>query len=84
MATSSGMAAQFTAITTIMQAGDNFVSTPNLYGGTFNQFKVTLPRLGINVKFINHADPGTDAEKFDALIDESTKAIYIETLGNPR
>lgn len=84
VATSSGMAAQFIAITTIMQAGDNFVSTSNLYGGTYNQFKVTLPRLGINVKFIDHSAPGSDAEKFDALIDENTKAIYIETLGNPR
>jgi len=78
------MAAQFIAITTILQAGDNFVSTSNLYGGTYNQFKVTLPRLGINVKFIEHDAPGTDAEKFDALIDENTKAIYVETLGNPR
>ena len=84
VATSSGMAAQFTAITTIMQAGDNFLSTPNLYGGTYNQFKVTLPRLGIKVKFIDHSLPGSEAEKFEALIDENTKAIYVETLGNPR
>ena len=84
VATSSGMSAQFIAITTILQAGDNFLSTPNLYGGTYNQFKVTLPRLGINVKFIDHDEPGTEAEKFEALIDDNTKAIYLETLGNPR
>ena len=84
VATSSGMAAQFTALTAIMQAGDNFVSTPNLYGGTYNQFKVTLPRLGIDVKFIDYEAPGTEAEKYEALIDDNTKAIYIETLGNPR
>ena len=53
-----------------MQAGDNFVSTPNLYGGTYNQFKVTLPRLGINVKFIDHNAKGTEAEKMEALVGE--------------
>jgi O-acetylhomoserine (thiol)-lyase len=78
------MAAQFAAITTILQAGDNFLSTSNLYGGTYNQFKVTLPRLGINVKFIDPDDPRSDAEKFEALIDDNTKAIYVESLGNPR
>ena len=84
VATSSGMAAQFLTITTILQNGDNFVSSSNLYGGTYNQFKHTLPRLGINVKFIDPDTPGTDAEKFAALIDENTKAIYVETIGNPR
>jgi O-acetylhomoserine (thiol)-lyase len=84
VATSSGMAAQLTAICAIMKAGDNFVSTPNLYGGTYNQFKVTLPRMGIEVKFIDHDAPGTEAEKFEKLIDEKTKAVYIESIGNPR
>ena len=84
VSTSSGQAAQFIALTTILQAGDNFVTTPNLYGGTYNQFKHTLPRLGINVKFIDTDTDGTDADKFDKLIDDNTKAIYVETIGNPR
>lgn len=79
VATSSGQAAQFLAITTIAQAGDNIVSTSLLYGGTYNQFKVTLPRLGIKVKFVD----GDDPEAFRALIDEHTKALYVETIGNP-
>ena len=68
------------AITTICCQGDNVVSTPSLYGGTFNQFKVTLPRLGINVKFAKDDEP----ESFEALIDSNTKALYVETIGNPR
>jgi O-acetylhomoserine/O-acetylserine sulfhydrylase len=86
VATSSGHAAQFLTITTIMQAGDNFISTSNLYGGTYNQFKVTLPRLGITVKFVNPNENTSipEAEKYELLIDENTKAIYLETLGNPR
>lgn len=79
VATSSGQAAQFLAISTIAQAGDNIVSTSLLYGGTYNQFKVTLPRLGIQVKFVD----GDDPEAFRALIDERTKALYVETIGNP-
>jgi len=80
VATSSGQAAQFLAITTIAQAGENIVSTSNLYGGTYNQFKVTFPRLGINVKFVE----GDKPEDFRKLIDKNTKALYIETVGNPR
>ncbi|HRH73121.1 MAG TPA: O-acetylhomoserine aminocarboxypropyltransferase/cysteine synthase [Zoogloea sp.] len=80
VATSSGHAAQFLAITTIAQAGDNIVSTSYVYGGTYNQFKVTLPRLGINVKFVE----GDDPEDFRKAIDAGTKAIYVETIGNPR
>jgi O-acetylhomoserine/O-acetylserine sulfhydrylase-like pyridoxal-dependent enzyme len=80
LATSSGQAAQFLAITNIACAGDNIISTTNLYGGTYNQFKVTLPRLGINVKFV----PGDDPNAFEPLIDAKTKAIYIETIGNPK
>lgn len=81
VATSSGQAAQFLAVITLAQAGDNIVSTPNLYGGTYNQFKVTLPRLGINVKFVDEHD---SPESFEAAIDENTKAIYLESIGNPR
>ncbi|MDE3059083.1 MAG: O-acetylhomoserine aminocarboxypropyltransferase/cysteine synthase [Bacteroidota bacterium] len=80
LATSSGQAAQFLAVTTIAQAGENIISTSNLYGGTYNQFKVTLPRLGIGVKFVD----GDDPNEFKRLIDEKTKALYIESIGNPR
>lgn len=80
LATASGQAAQFLAISTIVQAGENIISTSNLYGGTYNQFKVTFPRLGINVKFVD----GDDPEEFKKLIDDKTKAIYIESVGNPR
>lgn len=79
VATSSGQAAQFIAITTLAQAGDNIVSSSHLYGGTYNQFKVTLPRLGIGVKFVD----GDNPQAFRAAIDTHTKAIYVETLGNP-
>ena len=80
LATSSGQAAQLLAISTIAQAGENIISTSLLYGGTYNQFKVTFPRLGINVKFV----AGDDPADFEKLIDLKTKALYIETIGNPR
>ncbi len=80
LATASGQSAQFIAITNMMQAGDNLVSSPYLYGGTWNQFKVQFPRLGITTKFA--ADD--TAEEFEKLIDENTKAIYLESMGNPR
>ncbi len=80
VATSSGQSAQFLTIATIAQAGDNIVSTSYLYGGTYNQFKVTLPRLGIDVKFVEDDRP----ESYEAAIDENTKALYVESLGNPR
>jgi O-acetylhomoserine (thiol)-lyase len=80
LATSSGQAAQFIALTNIIQAGDNFVSTSYLYGGTYNQFKVQFKRIGITVKFVD----GDKAPDFEKLIDEKTKAIYLETIGNPR
>jgi O-acetylhomoserine/O-acetylserine sulfhydrylase len=79
LATASGQAAQLLAITTVAQAGDNIVSTPLLYGGTYNQFKVTFPRLGIGVKFIEGDAPG----EFDQAIDAKTKALYVESFGNP-
>ena len=80
LATASGQAAQMLAITNIAEAGDNIVSTSYLYGGTYNQFKVTFPRLGIKVKFVD----GDDAEKFRQAIDDRTKALYVETIGNPQ
>ncbi len=80
LATASGQAAEFLAIANLAQAGDNIVSTTFLYGGTYNLFKVTLPRLGIDVKFVE----GDDVEKFRGAIDERTKALYVETIGNPQ
>ncbi|ABX08682.1 O-acetylhomoserine aminocarboxypropyltransferase/cysteine synthase family protein [Prochlorococcus marinus] len=80
LATASGQSAQFLAITNCMQAGDNFVSTSFLYGGTYNQFKVQFPRLGIKVKFAE----GDDISSFASQIDSNTKAIYVESMGNPR
>jgi O-acetylhomoserine/O-acetylserine sulfhydrylase len=79
LATASGQAAQFVAITNIAGAGDNLVSTSMLYGGTYNQFKVTLPRLGVGVKFVE----GDNVGDYRKAIDGKTKAIYTESLGNP-
>ncbi|KAJ1439112.1 o-acetylhomoserine sulfhydrolase [Ochromonadaceae sp. CCMP2298] len=79
VATGSGQAAQFLALNNILEAGDNFISTKFLYGGTYNQFKVAFKRLGIETKFAD-SDKASDFEK---LIDKNTKAIYLETIGNP-
>ncbi|KAG1764874.1 Cys/Met metabolism PLP-dependent enzyme-domain-containing protein [Suillus placidus] len=80
IATASGQSAQFLAISTIASAGDNIVSTSYLYGGTYNQFKVTFKKFGIGVKFVNGDDPAL----FAAAIDENTKAIFVESIGNPK
>ncbi len=80
LATASGQSAQFLTLTTLCEAGDNFVSSSYLYGGTYNQFKVTLPRLGIDVRFAD----GDDAASIEDKIDDRTRAIYVETIGNPR
>ena len=79
LAVSSGHAAQFIALTNILLQGDNFVSSPYLYGGSYNQFKVSLKRLGIEARFSKDNEP----ENLETLIDENTKALYIETIGNP-
>lgn len=79
LAVSSGHAAQFIALTTIMKCGDNFVTSPFLYGGSHNQFKVTLANFGIEARFSGDLNP----DSFEKLIDGNTKAIYAETLGNP-
>ncbi|MCR9251063.1 MAG: O-acetylhomoserine aminocarboxypropyltransferase/cysteine synthase [bacterium] len=79
VATGSGQAAQFLALNNILQAGDNFVTSPYLYGGTYNQFKVAFKRLGIDARFAE----SDKAEDFEKLIDENTKAIYFESIGNP-
>jgi O-acetylhomoserine/O-acetylserine sulfhydrylase len=79
VATSSGQAAQFLALNNILQSGDNFVSTSFLYGGTYNQFKVAFKRVGIEARFAK----GDSVEAFEKHIDSKTKAIYLETIGNP-
>jgi len=79
LAVSSGQAAQFIALNNILQAGDNFVSSSHLYGGSYNQFKVAFKRLGVEVRFANGDDPAD----FERKINEKTKAIYLETIGNP-
>ncbi len=79
LAVGSGQAAQFIALNNILQAGDNFVSTSFLYGGTYNQFKVAFKRLGIEARFAE----GDTVDAFEKLIDKNTKAIYLETIGNP-
>ncbi|MEY4629339.1 MAG: hypothetical protein RLZZ595_1665 [Bacteroidota bacterium] len=80
LATSSGQAAQFLALNNILQAGDNFITSTFIYGGTYNQFKVAFKRLGIEARFAD----GDDPTSFEKLIDQNTKAIYLETIGNPR
>jgi O-acetylhomoserine (thiol)-lyase len=80
LATSSGQAAQFLALNNILQTGDNFITSSFIYGGTYNQFKVAFKRLGIEARFAE----GDDAASFEKLIDHNTKAIYLETIGNPR
>ena len=80
LATSSGQSAQFLTIVNILQAGENFVTSSFLYGGTFNQFKVSFKRLGIEARFAN----GDDVNSFREKIDANTKAIYLETIGNPK
>ena len=80
LAVGSGKAAQFIALNNILQAGDNFISTSYLYGGTYNQFKVAFKRLGIDARF----GDGDNVDSFEKLIDANTKAIYLETIGNPR
>jgi len=77
--TSSGHAAQMTAILTICEAGDHIVSTSTLYGGTITQFKYTFPKLGIHVTLVDPADP----ENFRRAIQPNTKLLYGETISNP-
>ncbi|WP_367867152.1 O-acetylhomoserine aminocarboxypropyltransferase/cysteine synthase family protein [Pedobacter sp. WC2423] len=79
LAVASGQAAQFIALNNILEAGDNFVSSPHLYGGSYNQFKVAFKRLGIEVRFAET----DDTQDFEAKIDKNTKAIYLESIGNP-
>lgn len=80
LAVSSGQAAQFLAVAGLAHSGDNIISTSYLYGGTYNQFKVAFKRLGIESRFVN----GDKPEDFAKLIDDKTKAIYLESVGNPK
>jgi len=80
VATASGQSAQFLAISALADSGDNIVSTSYLYGGTYNQFKVTFKKYGIGVKFVH----GDDPKDFAAAINEKTKAIFVESIGNPK
>jgi O-acetylhomoserine (thiol)-lyase len=79
LATASGQSAQFLALNNILTVGDNVVSTPLLYGGTYNQFKVAFKRLGIDARFTEGETP----DDYEKLIDDNTKALYVETIGNP-
>jgi O-acetylhomoserine (thiol)-lyase len=79
LAVSSGHAAQFIALTTIIGKGENLVTSPFLYGGTHNQFKVTFANFGIEARFAKDLEPAS----FEKLIDKKTKAIYVESIGNP-
>src|SRR6201991_4759953 len=80
LATGSGQAAQFLALNNILTVGDNFVTTSYLYGGSYNQFKVAFKRLGIEARFAD----GDNVESFVKHIDKNTKAIFLETIGNPK
>src|SRR5438045_3535304 len=80
LAMASGQAAETLAILNLMGAGDELISSASLYGGTYNLFHHTLPKIGINVKFV---DPG-DPENFRKAIGPKTRAIVAETLGNPK
>lgn len=79
LAVASGHSAQFIALNNILSLGDNFVSSPYLYGGTYNQFKVSFKRLGVEARFAKN----DSAEEMEKLIDENTKALYTENIGNP-
>ena len=79
LSVASGHAAQFIALNNILDIGDNIVSSPFLYGGSYNQFKVTFKRLGIEARFAENLE----VSSFEKLIDDKTKAIYLETIGNP-
>jgi O-acetylhomoserine (thiol)-lyase len=80
LATASGQSAETLAILNLAQAGDEIVSSASLYGGTYNLFHYTLPKMGITVRFVDSRNP----ENFRAAINDRTKAVYAETVGNPR
>jgi len=80
LATASGQSAQFIALNNILRTGDSLVTSSYLYGGTYNQFKVNFKRLGIEARFAD----GNDVNSFESLIDDTTKALYVESIGNPR
>ncbi len=79
LAVASGMSAITYAIQTIAEAGDNIISVSTLYGGTYNLFAHTLPKLGIEVRFFDYRQP----EQLEKLIDHRTKLVFAESIGNP-
>jgi O-acetylhomoserine/O-acetylserine sulfhydrylase len=79
VAVASGQAAQFIALNNILQTGDNFVTSSYLYGGTYNQFKVAFKRIGVEARFTEDEE----VSSYEKQIDENTKALYVETIGNP-
>ena len=79
LATASGQAAQYLTLTSLTRPGDNIVASSHLYGGTYNQLNVLLPRFGVTTKFIRSAQP----VDFAAAVDDKTKAIYVESISNP-
>jgi O-acetylhomoserine/O-acetylserine sulfhydrylase len=79
LATASGHSAQFIAINNVTTVGDNFVTSSYLYGGSYNQFKNSFKNIGVEARFAN----GNDLASFESLIDEKTKLLYVETIGNP-
>ena len=80
VATASGMSATLLAVLNVCNAGDNIISTNAIYGGTYNLFSVTLPKYGIECRFV---DPDASEEEINALVDEKTKVIFAETIANP-
>lgn len=80
LAVASGQAAESLAIMNVVEAGQNVVSSTSLYGGTYNLFHYTFPKFGIHAKFVDQSNP----ENFRAAIDDKTRAVYLETIGNPR
>jgi len=80
LALASGQAAVTYSIQTISEAGDNIISSTALYGGTYNLFAHTLPQFGIETRFADHTDPAS----FEKLIDDRTKAVFVESMGNPQ
>ena len=80
LSVATGQSAEMTAILNIVQSGENFISSSSIYGGSYTLFRYTMEQMGIEARFANTSDPAS----FEALIDDNTKAIYGETIGNPR
>lgn len=84
VATASGQSAQFMALAALVATGDNIVASSSLYGGTYNQLKVFLPRLGVTTKFVRSESQHELVKGIEDAIDDRTRAVYVESIGNPR